>query len=345
MGNRRIEYFDALRGIAILFVIAIHSFEGFDLKESNSFTFHLAIIWRQIIGCAVPIFLAISGYFLSKKEFTSKNQYFLFLKKQIPKIYLPMLVWSIPYFLFSIFSIYSKNDLIESFLLLLMGGFSVYYFITLITQYYLLLPILQKLGTKKSGLLVSGIVSTMCILTLFYLTRIQHLSIPLVIYAGNFPLWIVFFTLGIYLGKTEEINIPKKLLFAFTLFGLSLSIVETYLHIYIANEFVGLGIKFGAFIYSFTAILFLFSLKITNSLNSKLGKILVYIGKLSFGIYLTHMHFLQFLIRPLVKSFFNGNYFTEQILMISFTCFGCVVLIALYRKLARSSFVNYLGFN
>ena len=97
MSSERIEYFDFLRGIAIIFVIAIHSFSPFSLNESNTVVYHLAILWRQIIGCAVPIFMAISGYFMSYKVIDTQSKYHAFIKKQIPRVYVPMLVWSLPF--------------------------------------------------------------------------------------------------------------------------------------------------------------------------------------------------------------------------------------------------------
>ncbi len=81
MSSNRIEYFDFLRGIAIVFVVAIHSFTPFLLSESNTVNYHLGIIWRQIIGCAVPIFLAISGYFMSNKNINTHSKYGSFIKK------------------------------------------------------------------------------------------------------------------------------------------------------------------------------------------------------------------------------------------------------------------------
>jgi surface polysaccharide O-acyltransferase-like enzyme len=81
MSSNRIEYFDFLRGIAIIFVVAIHSFTPFSISESNTLNYHLAIIWRQIIGCAVPIFLAISGYFMSNKDINTHSKIWLIYKK------------------------------------------------------------------------------------------------------------------------------------------------------------------------------------------------------------------------------------------------------------------------
>ena len=65
----RLSYFDFLRGIAILMVISIHTFDnGMVLPD---------VILRNIMNCAVPIFLAISGYFLGKKLETVSYKDFL----------------------------------------------------------------------------------------------------------------------------------------------------------------------------------------------------------------------------------------------------------------------------
>lgn len=341
MDKQRIEYFDVMRGVAIIFVIAIHSFRGFDINENNTPSYHLAIVWRQIIGCAVPIFLAISGYFLAKKDVCSEYHYFSFIKKQVPRVYVPMLIWSIPYLLLSIFT---GEDIGISIILFLVGGFSVYYFVALIVQYYLLLPFLQKLGKKTIGLIISALVSVACMIILFYLTHVQDVSLPLMYYAGLFPVWIIFFVLGIYLGNNDQLLISRKKLLFFTLLGLLISIAETYLHIYMSVRFQGLGIKLGAFIYSFFAILFLFSMQTDKSSNLPVWQFLVYLGRISFGVYLTHLFFLIYLVKPIVNRLGIYNYFVEQGLIISLTILCSVVFISGIRKLNKTWAIKYLGF-
>lgn len=148
MSSERIEYFDFLRGLAIIFVIAIHSFSPFSLNESNTVVYHVAILWRQIIGCAVPIFLAISGYFMSNKVLDNQFKYHTFFKKQIPRVYVPMLVWSLPLLINSYFN---DVSILKSLIWFLVGGYSVYYFVILIVQYYILLPKLQSLMLSIGG--------------------------------------------------------------------------------------------------------------------------------------------------------------------------------------------------
>lgn len=142
---KREPYFDYLRGIAILMVVAIHTYP--DCKfESFSAIFQITI--RQIVGCPVPIFLAISAFFVGRKDLTKKIDRLAFWKKQIPKVYIPAILWSLPLYALSL--IHGGSHLHNT-VRLLICGFSIYYFIALIVQYYLILPVLKNVNDCKSG--------------------------------------------------------------------------------------------------------------------------------------------------------------------------------------------------
>lgn len=61
----RDSYFEALRGIAIIFVVAIHSYIP-PTDYSGQVTWYNVTL-RELIGCAVPLFFAINGYFMAKQ--------------------------------------------------------------------------------------------------------------------------------------------------------------------------------------------------------------------------------------------------------------------------------------
>ena len=65
--KQRIEYFDSLRGLAIMMVVGIHTYV---LSDSL-----ITMAIRQVFNCAVPLFLAISGYFMSHKDVSNKEKY------------------------------------------------------------------------------------------------------------------------------------------------------------------------------------------------------------------------------------------------------------------------------
>jgi fucose 4-O-acetylase-like acetyltransferase len=142
--EQRKRYFDVLRGVAILMVIAIHTY-----KPSIEGWINLANLGvRQILNCAVPLFFAMSGFFVYRKVLDSKQTILKFWRHQIPKVYIPTLIWSLPLFLLAV--IKGKNPITNT-LNLLICGFSVYYFIAVTIQYYLLLPVLQRLKATKMG--------------------------------------------------------------------------------------------------------------------------------------------------------------------------------------------------
>ena len=141
--SKRIDYFDFLRGVAILMVIGIHtytirSFDGWD---------SVALIGvREVLNFAVPLFLAISGFFIGRKSLPDKNSYFTFLKKQIPRVYVPALIWSLPMLALWI---YKGQDVIMSVGKVLgCMTFGPYYFVVLIIQLYLLHPLVKLLAAK-----------------------------------------------------------------------------------------------------------------------------------------------------------------------------------------------------
>ena len=143
--SKRINYFDFLRGIAILMVMGIHTYNirSFDGLED------VALIGiRETLNFAVPLFLAISGFFIAKKDVLDKDSYFSFLKKQIPRVYLPALIWSLPMLALWI---YKGQDILMSIGKVLgCMTFGPYYFVVLIIQLYLLHPLIKWLAAKPA---------------------------------------------------------------------------------------------------------------------------------------------------------------------------------------------------
>lgn len=131
MEIKRSVYFDFIRGIAIIMVVFIHCFP-------SDYVCDYQLFFRQILNTAVPLFLACSGFFIGKKHIDNRNKYVAFIKKQIPKIYIPMLFWSLPEF---IWMIYSGSSIFKALSFWILGGLTIYYFVFLIVQYYLLTPV------------------------------------------------------------------------------------------------------------------------------------------------------------------------------------------------------------
>lgn len=321
---KRNTYFDFLRGLAIMMVVGIHTYT---LGKDST-------VVRQLLNTAVPLFVAISGYCLSQKRMENKDDYLFFLKKQFPKVYLPVLVWSLP--LYAI-ALYSGSSIIKQTILLLSCGLSIYYFVAFIMQCYVVLPVINNYisGNKRRVVIVSCLISFAWIAGVMYMNTIQGKGIPLILYAGPLPCWLMFFVLGVMIGHKPERNYSIILPMVIAVLGFILSVIETD---YLLDHYgKGVGIKPSSFIYSAGMIFLMFSNKVENLIRrtGAIYRFIIWIGSLSFGIYLVHCYFISFFVKRLPID--------SWLLQWSLALFLTVVFILILRKLLPTKYHKYLG--
>ena len=283
--NNRQLYFDFLRGFAILLVIGIHTYTVRPFEGIGNI---MQIGIREAINFAVPLFLAISGFFIGRKKIESAEDYFSFLKRQLPRVYLPAVLWSLPMVVLCIVRGQEAITAIGKSLLCM--TFGPYYFIVLIMQLYILLPVIKRLSLKpKVGGGILLIINTLSVLTLIYIINNETLSA--VISVGPFVYWIIFFFIGVYFSERER-NYQLIWPLILIIVGFVAQMFETKYLISCGN--VGVGLKLSSWIYSAGMVLLLFSNKIEQfiSRGGSVYQMLVKIGGISFGVYLTHVYFL-----------------------------------------------------
>ena len=322
---KRNTYFDFLRGLAIMMVVGIHTYT---LGKDST-------VVRQLLNTAVPLFVAISGYCLSQKRMENKDDYLFFLKKQFPKVYLPVLLWSLPLYFWSL---YSGSGFLKQTILLLGCGISIYYFVAFIMQCYVVLPIINNgVSGKKctGGVIVSCLISFAWIAGVMYMNTIQGKGIPLILYAGPLPCWLMFFVLGVMIGHKPERNYSIILPMVIAILGFILSVIGTD---YLLDHYgKGVGIKPSSFIYSAGMIFLMFSNKVENLIRrtGAIYRFIIWIGSLSFGIYLVHCYFISFFVKRLPID--------SWLLQWSLALFLTVVFILILRKLLPTKYHKYLG--
>ena len=321
---KRNTYFDFLRGLAIMMVVGIHTYT---LGKDST-------VVRQLLNTAVPLFIAISGYCLSQKRMENKDDYLFFLKKQFSKVYLPVLVWSLP--LYAI-ALYSGSSIIKQTILLLSCGLSIYYFVAFIMQCYVVLPVINNYisGNKRRVVIVSCLISFAWIAGVMYMNTIQGKGIPLILYAGPLPCWLMFFVLGVMIGHKPERNYSIILPMVIAILGFILSVIGTD---YLLDHYgKGVGIKPSSFIYSAGMIFLMFSNKVENLIRrtGAIYRFIIWIGSLSFGIYLVHCYFISFFVKRLPID--------SWLLQWSLALFLTVVFILILRKLLPTKYHKYLG--
>lgn len=337
---KRDDYFDVLRAIAIIFVIFIHIFNRIPGVD-NSNEFHPFIsVWRTIISCAVPLFLAISGYFMAKKKVNNQNDYKAFLKKQIPRVYVPCFIFSIPYFYWEVkFSGFKITELFN----LLFCGYSVYYFVLLIMIMYILLPFLQKMSKSTKGVILSVVIS-IAFMILWTIIKLYNPSreFPLVASAIMFPMWIMFFVVGLYYGDGKKIKITNSALILLILATIGLALFETNYITQKAGFIYASREKTTNSIFSFFVITLLLNMHRRSHFNSFVGKSFSYIGRISFGIYLLHMY-VHMYIFLFLNRFYPEIELSQSVLILTILLIS-ILVITIAKKINSRLATKYLGF-
>lgn len=120
----------------------------------------------------------------------------------------------------------------------------------------------------KSCLIISFILSCISCLIIFYARYFLKIQIHLILYAGVFPFWIVFFVYGVYLSN-HKVNIKPYISIILIFATYILSNVESYF-LFLNFSMIGdvvTAIKITSFMYSLAVITFFMQNKILYLAN------------------------------------------------------------------------------
>lgn len=332
MRKSRDFYFDFLRGVAIVMVVAIHCYPN-HIRLSDGYMEVVMILVRNIMNCAVPIFLAISGYFIAKRvgDFPdfSWRQYWL---RQIPKIYIPCLIFSIPWFLLSV---YGGSSVFKQLIMTILCGMSVYYFILLIISCYIVSPLVMKIKSKwLFGIAV--ILSLVSVVGWFCYNSLRGGQLPLIV-QGSIISFGVYFVIGIIIGR-DELKYSIKWPFVIMIFGLVLSLVETYFW-QTQHNISAVGQKGSAIIFNIGILFLLFCPDVRSRYrDTKFQKFIRWIGDISFGIYFTHV-LLIFMFRKYWGNIME-SWVVSTLAVLGMTAF----IVTICKRFAPGFSKKYLGY-
>lgn len=330
--KERITYYDSLRGLAIIGVVLIHC-----LKYQDQYSLNASIILRQLINFSVPLFIALSGFFLAGTKVTNKSEYGIFLKKRIPRVYIPYFVWSLLFIAVGLCSAKEINMGRQLFNLATFQTKAIFYFVALIIQYYILFPVLERFLSKKL-LIVSAIISLLCCIFIFMFQYYTHRSLPLIIYAGNAFTWILFFVLGMYLKK-YKFKVKKSVLIALAVIAFLLSTAESFFQIRLSGDIGNAvsAVKISSFIYSTLVIVLLLNYKHSSK------TIFSDLGKVSYAIYLLHLLALKLLISLFIYLKFDYTTLMSECIICFITLIISYLICITLRKINPIIASKYLG--
>jgi peptidoglycan/LPS O-acetylase OafA/YrhL len=295
-----------LKAVAILSVIVIHVLSS--IKPSpfvNESPFQLiAVIIDQLSRISVPLFVALSGFGLYRKYEKEKVSYGSFVTKRSFRILPQYVLWSALYFaLFYFVPSWAAATEQPGFVWQLLLGRADYhlYFVPMIFQMYLFFPLILKLFEKwPATTLVGAIIVQFMWWYVFSYSGKTVTSWKYFAGDGEQYLWatnwIAYFVLGMFLPKMWSWFDKSKSLFILVfiawLFSASFTILNAVGAIQSGVDplFALKFTRYPLFLYSSLAIL------VSTYLVAKIEKpnsLLVYLGSVSYIVYLTHTLFLR----------------------------------------------------
>lgn len=287
----RSAYWDNWKGAAVLAVVAIHACNGTEAFPVGSFNWAFGLTLRQVINFAVPMFLAMAGYFSANAATMGTDEYF---GRRIQRIVLPYLFWTALYLLTRTPS--TIPDAQEIFEGVFWGtGIGIGYYVIVLLQFTLLTPLLVRIHSRAVHALVIVVMTSFGVAFTYYF-RTQQPGHFFATFPGSglpFPVWYVFYHLGLLVALYKRDVRPSSIVLLLGYIGaLGLAIAEAF---YWAGEGM---YDFGASqtkVGSFLASLMLFLLAVTSEdcawLSARTW--VTWIGENSFAFYLIHLIFLK----------------------------------------------------
>ncbi|WP_457302634.1 acyltransferase [Phyllobacterium sp. P5_D12] len=302
----RTTFWDSVKGVAIVAVIVIHASDPLLAQASWSPAWILGLVLNQFLDFAVPLFLAMSGFFARYDEREGTLSYY---KSRFKRLTGPYLLWTLVYL-----AILDPGDL-ESprRLALVVGtgtGIGIGYFVIVLAQFVLLTPLLAEIRRQRTHLAVMAITAAIGLIY-SYTVRLHQGSGVLGQFPANalpFFVWYPFYHFGFYLKRyPEEAKVLVRRAPALALIFLGLSFGEGMWLAELGNVvFAASQIKVTSFGFSATLFVWLVGRSFHAAMPMPKG-VFIWWGQNSYSIYLMHMLVLRGLNRLLMRlPLFHG---------------------------------------
>lgn len=308
--SNRILYLDLLRILATIAVIVVHVTATY-INDVNvvSLEWNTLHFLNGLFRGATPIFVMISGIFFldNSKEITLKSLF----KKNILHIVTAFFFWSVIYAVTGL--IVKGGTVLDLFMDIFKGHYHMW-FLFMIVAIYLITPLLRKITESKKltkYFLILALIFTFIIPTI--LLVLKTLGSMDIIDSGvysyfkelnsyfyfNFTIgFSAYYVLGYYLA-TNDINIKWEIIiYILGIIGIVFTIVATkYLSYYSGELNAVFHDHFSLNILCKDTAIFVFCKNRVSKIlkGDKTTRIIGWLSKRSFGVYLVHAEFIEIL--------------------------------------------------
>lgn len=327
------NYISILNVLACIGVVILHTFETGYTSDAN-FVFEVLI--RAIAYCAVPVFFMITGATLIdyRERYGTKT----FFKKRLLKVIIPLIIWSIIYFIINFFKgKFSINDLSFKFVFeyfFLVKTNPIFWFFVVIIGIYLAIPVISLIPQESRRKAFLYIIIITFVFNQFLPDLLYHLNLNYN-YDLKFPLtysgWISFIFIGYYIDKYEIVKKHRVIIYVLGIIGFLTMVVPTIFISYHKNESCSWFDEYydaPCVLYSASVFLFFKSKINNNQIVTKIMPFFNFVAPTTLGIYVLHIA-----IRDFLRYFYTYSYFGMNLVLTLSILTICFIVVKIVQKI------------
>ena len=327
------NYISILNVLACIGVVILHTFETGYTSDAN-FVFEVLI--RAIAYCAVPVFFMITGATLIdyRERYDTKT----FFKKRLLKVIIPLIIWSIIYFIINFFKgKFSINDLSFKFVFeyfFLVKTNPIFWFFVVIIGIYLAIPVISLIPQESRRKAFLYIIIITFVFIYFLLDLLYHLNLNYN-YDLKFPPtysgWISFIFIGYYIDKYEIVKKHRVIIYVLGIIGFLTMVVPTIFISYHKNESCSWFDEYydaPCVLYSASVFLFFKSKINNNQIVTKIMPFFNFVAPTTLGIYVLHIA-----IRDFLRYFYTYSYFGMNLVLTLSILTICFIVVKIVQKI------------
>lgn len=329
----RKNYISLLNVLACIGVVILHTFETGYTSDAN---FLFEVLIRAIAYCAVPVFFMITGATLIdyRERYDTKT----FFKKRLLKVIIPLIIWSIIYFIINFFKgKFSINDLSFKFVFeyfFLVKTNPIFWFFVVIIGIYLAIPVISLIPQETRRKAFLYIIIITFVFNQFLPDLLYHLNLNYN-YDLKFPLtysgWISFIFIGYYIDKYEIVKKHRVIIYVLGIIGFLTMVVPTIFISYHKNESCSWFDEYydaPCVLYS-ASVFLLFKSKINNNqIVTKIMPFFNFVAPTTLGIYVLHIA-----IRDFLRYFYTYSYFGMNLVLTLSILTICFIVVKIVQKI------------
>lgn len=327
------NYISILNVLACIGVVILHTFETGYTSDAN-FVFEVLI--RAIAYCAVPVFFMITGATLIdyRERYDTKT----FFKKRLLKVIIPLIIWSIIYFIINFFKgKFTINDLSFKFVFeyfFLVKTNPIFWFFVVIIGIYLAIPVISLIPQETRRKAFLYIIIITFVFNQFLPDLLYHLNLNYN-YDLKFPLtysgWISFIFIGYYIDKYEIVKKHRVIIYVLGIIGFLTMVVPTIFISYHKNESCSWFDEYydaPCVLYSASVFLFFKSKINNNQIVTKIMPFFNFVAPTTLGIYVLHIA-----IRDFLRYFYTYSYFGMNLVLTLSILTICFIVVKIVQKI------------